>query len=215
MKNLLYKEFKLTIHPLFYTVSLLGVLLLIPTWPFFIALTYIFYISISNIFTNAKAQNDIGFTVMLPVRKRDIVKARCMSIIGVELLNLAVAVVFAIIRKRLYSHMNFFLEPNIAFFGIAFIMYAIFNGIFFPMFYKTGYKIGIPVIVATIAALVFATGVELAVQFMPSINLALDSLNKNMLIWKLLTLAIGIIIFIVSSIITYKISAKRFEKLDL
>ena len=37
MKNLIYKELKLSINPLFYLVTLLGSLILIPNWVYFIA----------------------------------------------------------------------------------------------------------------------------------------------------------------------------------
>lgn len=215
MKNLLYKEFKLAINPMFYLLALLGALLLIPSWPYFISLMYVFFITISNIFITAKAHNDVTFSLMLPVRRNDIVKARFLSIIAIEMLHIVVAVIFAIIHNKIYSHENFLLEPNVAFFGFALIMYAIFNFIFFTMFYKTGYKVGIPAILANFAAVIFATSVETIIVLSPTLNMALDGTNETMLIWKLLTLALGIVIFIVSSIQAYKISAKRFELLNL
>jgi len=214
MSNLLYKEFRLNIHPLFYLTTLLGALILIPGWLYFIALMYVFFITITNIMSNGKSQNDIGYCSMLPIRRKDIVKARIMSIHIIELLHIAVAVVFAIINKKLYVY-NFFLEPNAAFFGFGFIMYGIFNVIFFPMFYKTGHKIGLPAIVSITAAVLFAIAVELGVLLVPKLNYALDNPAPETLIWKLVTLAVGILFFIVTGIISYKLSAKRFEKLGL
>ena len=76
MNTLLYKEFRLAISPWFWHVSLFGLLLFIPQWPYFIAMMYIFFITVPNICLSTKAQNDLGFTVMLPVRKRDVVAAR-------------------------------------------------------------------------------------------------------------------------------------------
>jgi len=213
MKNLLYKEFKLAISPLFLLISLLGALVLIPMWPYFIALMYFFFITVPNIFNISKAQNDIGFSVMLPVRKRDVVKSRILSIAAIELLHILVAVIFAIININMYSTENFLLDPNIAFFGFALIMFAIFNIIFFPMFYKTAYKLGIPIFVALIFALIFITAVELLVQIVPAAAKAFDG-TKNMAS-QLPILAAGIVIFALANILAYKISAKRFEKIDL
>ena len=82
MKNLIYKELKLSINPLFYLVTLLGSLILIPNWVYFIAISYLLYIAVPNIFTTNKAQNDIAFSTLLPVRKRDVVGARIISIAG-------------------------------------------------------------------------------------------------------------------------------------
>lgn len=213
MKNLLYKEFKLAISPLFYLVALLGGLVLIPNWPYFLALMYCLFITIPNVFSVAKAQNDIGFSVMLPVRKRDVVRARVMSIIVLELLHILVTAVFAMINSALYPQGNFLLDANIAFFGFAFVMFAIFNAIYFPMFYKTAYKIGIPIIAAFAAAFVFASGIELLVLFVPGFAAVVDGTQEIAL--KLAVLAGGIVIFVLLNIMAYKISANRFEKLDL
>ena len=68
MKNLLYKEFRLSVQPPAYFLVLLAGLLLIPQYPYFIAFMYVF-ITIPIIFTVCKEHKDIYFTVLLPVRK--------------------------------------------------------------------------------------------------------------------------------------------------
>ena len=212
MKNLLYKELCLSIHPLFYLVLLCGALLMIPQWLFLIALMYLLWLAVPNVFAFAKAQNDVLFTVMLPVRKRDVVKARVMSIALLEVLQILVAGVFAVLHMRLYGPGNFVLDPNYAFFGIAFVMYGVFNIVFFPMFYKTAYKFGVPIIVASIAVVFFATAIEFAVLFVQALRV-LDGLGHIFI--QLLTLAGGIIVFAVMNMAAYVISAKRFESVDL
>jgi ABC-2 type transport system permease protein len=215
MKNLLYKELQLVLHPLFYLVPLLCALILIPSWLYFIAISYVFFITITNLFATSKAQNDIRFSVMLPVRKKDIVKARFYTVIFVELLQLITAVIFGIINQRLYTRDNFLLEPNAAFFGFVFIMYAIFNGIFLPMFYKTGHKIGWPAILSTGVAILFAAAVELFALLVPFAKQALDSDQSDMVVYKIIVLFVGAIIFVLSNMLAYKVSAKRFEMIDV
>ena len=151
----------------------------------------------------------------MPIKRRDIVKARILSVISLELLQIAVAVPFAIINQRLYATDNFLMDPNMAFFGFIFIMYALFNVVFFPMFYKSGYKIGIPAIAAIIVSVLYATAVELLVLFVPVLHTAFDGSSPDTFVTRLLLLSAGILIFLVSSVWTYKTSAKRFEKLDL
>jgi len=214
MNKLLYKELKLNIHPLFYLATLLGGLILIPGWLYFIALMYVFFITITNVMSNAKSQNDFSYCSMLPIRRKDMVKARIMSIHIIQLLHIAVAIVFALINKQLYRA-NLFMEPNAAFFGLVFIMYGIFNIIFFPMFYKTGHKIGLPAIFSITATVLYAGAVEMGVLLIPKLNYALDYPAPETLIWKLATLAVGIVFYIVTGILSYKLSAKRFEKLGL
>lgn len=212
MKNLLYKELHLAIHPLFWLMLLSGALLLIPQWLFFLALMYFFFILVPNIFTIGKAQNDIVFSVMLPVRKRDVVKARIMSIVWLELLQILIAAIFEAIHIKIYNVKNFLMDPNIAFFGFVFIMYAIFNLVFFPSFYKTAYKIGIPTIIANAAAVFFATGVEFAVLSIPALHVLDGMGNVAAQMWVLIA---GIGIFILFNILAYMISAKYFENIDL
>ncbi len=65
-------------------MPLLGVLLLIPDYPYFIAVMYAF-ISIPVTFVVCKDQKDIYFSVLLPVRKKDVVKARFVSVVAIEL----------------------------------------------------------------------------------------------------------------------------------
>ena len=213
MKNLLYKEFKLTISSGFFLLALLGALVLIPSWLYFFALMYAMFISIPQIFTAAKAQNDIGFSVMLPVRKRDVVKARVVSILLIETLHILVAAVFAAANILIYKGSNFFMDANVAFFGLAFVMFAIFNLVFFPAFYKNGYKVGVPTIIATAAAFVFMVAVEGLVMFVPTIGKYLDNTKEMQL--QLPVLFIGIALFVLSAVAAYRISAKWFEKVDL
>ena len=206
MKNLLYKEFALTIHPLFYLVALLGALVLIPSWPYFIAMMYFMFISVPNIFMTARAHNDITFSVMLPVRKRDIVGARVMSIIVLELIHIIVAAVFAIIGAAIYDKGNDLLDANAAFFGFTFMMYGIFNVILLPMFYKTAYKIGMPMIVSITVAVIFTGVVETLVQIVPAAGV-LDGRGHPLAQWA--TLLVGIIIFVLTSFIAaFRVSAR-------
>ena len=212
MKNLLYKEFSLVINPLFYLIPLFGALLLIPEWAYFIALMYFFFMSVPNIFSIAKAHNDIGFSAMLPVRRSDIVKSRITSMIILEVLQILVAAVFAVINLMIYPGENFLLDTNAAFIGCVFIMYGIYNIIYFPMFYKTAYKISGPIIAALAATLLFAAAVELLILFVPALKI-FD--GREHIGAQLAVLAGGIILYILLSVAAFRISAKRFLKVDL
>ena len=212
MRNLLYKEFHLVVNPLFYLVPLFGALLLIPEWVYFVAMMYFLFITVPNIFSIGKAQNDIGFSATLPVTRRDIVKARIVTIILLEILQILVAAVFAAINLAIYPAGNFLLDANVTYIGCVFIMYAIFNVVFFPMFFKTAYKIGVPVIAALTVAILFSIGVELLIVFVPAFKV-LDG-TKNVLA-QLPVLAGGICVFVLLNIAALNISAKRFEKISL
>lgn len=213
MKNLLYKEFKLSIAAGFFLLPLLGALIIIPNWVYYVALMYCMFVTVPNIFTTNKAYNDIGFTVMLPVKKSDIVKARMASIIVMELLHLLVAAVFAVMNIAWFKGNNVFSEPNVAFFGLAFVMFGIFNLILFPGFYKTAYKVAMPVILAMAAAIVFMVIVECLVIFVPTVSEYIDGVTN--MAAQIPVLLIGILLFALSAVVAFRISAKRFDRIDL
>lgn len=215
MKNLLYKEFRLVINPLSFLTVLFGALLLIPQWVYFVAMLYLFFFIVPNIFNNAKAINDTGFTMMLPVRKRDVVKARVMSIAAIELIQVVSAAFFAILNMSFYPYGNFLLDANIAYLGCVFIMFGIFNVLFFPMFYRTAYKIGWPIAFALTAAILFDTAVEMLVLFLPAAKYLLDGISGDALIRQVPVLGVGILLFTLLTALAYKKSVKNFEKVDL
>lgn len=217
MSSLIYKDFKLSINWFFYTFMplLTGALFLIPQWPYFIALMYFFFITVPNVFANFNTQNDVGFSIMMPVSKNDIVKSRIISFVTIELIHMAVAAVFILIHIRIYGIDNFTLDPNFAFIGLAFVMFALFNIVFFPLYFQNAYKYGVPTIAANAAAILFVTGVEMLVIFNSDLRYYLEGKSPETKMLQIGILFAGIIIFAVLNYIAYKISAKRFEKIDL
>ena len=215
MKDLLYKEFKLALHPIVFIFLIFGILLLIPSWPYFIAFGYIF-IGFTNTFFICRANQDIFFTVSLPVRKRDTVRARIYAIATVELLQIIAAIPFAIISSMINTKGNMAgINPNFAFFGFVFIMYAIFNIAFLPRFYKTAYNIGGPMVLAVIVVLTYIVVIEFAVHFFPYLKINLNTPGASHLISQLTVLIVGMGIYALTTAIVYKLSAKNFEKVDL
>lgn len=212
MINLLYKELRLTIHPLFYVFPLFGALLLIPQWPYFIALMYFFFIAVPNIFMSARAQNDIGFTASLPVARGDIVKARFLSIVLLELMQIAVAAAFGALNLAIYPGGNFLLDSNAAFFGFVFVMYGIGNLIVFPLFFKTACKIGGPALLASLALVLFAVMVETAVQLVPALRV-LDGTGHAP--EQLAVLAAGAAVFALLNALALRVSVRNFERVNI
>ena len=139
MKNLLYKEFRLAIHPSVYVFFLLSALLLVPSYPYYVSFFYL-TLGLFLTFKTNRAENDIFYSALLPVRKGDVVRARVLAAALLELANILIAVPFAVLSVRInpVGGNNAGIEPNVAFFGLSMLMYGGFNLIFFPVFYKTG-----------------------------------------------------------------------------
>ncbi|MEV5025497.1 ABC-2 transporter permease [Paenibacillus sp. LPE1-1-1.1] len=217
MYNLVMKELKLGVSPFFYIMPFLtGALMLIPSWLYFLVILYFCFITIPNMFAGYKTQNDLIFTSMLPVTKKDIVKAKVSVIVILELMHIVVAMIYGLISVRLYPNLTYyFYEPSLGFWGLCFVMIAIFNIIFISMYYKTAFKYGAATIVSITAAMLFAGGAEwLGIQ-----NSFVSDLFKGTgadhLATQLSILVMGIVIFAIFTIIAYHIAIKRFEKVEI
>ena len=215
MKNLIYKELRLSVHPSVYMFLCFSSFLLIPSWPYFIAFGYIF-MGFMNTFFLGRTNQDIFFTTSLPVRKKDVVRARVLSIAMFEVLQVAAAIPFAIMSSMIYPHGNMAgMNPNFAFFGFVLIMYAIFNCVFFPLFYKSAYKVGISVLVGVIASTVFVIAVEFAIRAVPLFAANLNARGAGHLESQLVVLVAGIGIFALATWLASRRAANNFEKVDL
>jgi len=215
MKNLIYKEWKLAIHPTGYIFLLLGAMLLIPNYPYYVAF---FYQTLGVFFTfmNGNTNNDVYFTTLLPVRKRDVVKARLATVIGLEMLQIIIAVPFAILRGLIPPAENLVgLDANLALFGLVFIMFGVFNVVFLPMFYRTAYKTGTPYLLATLVMTLVIVAAELVIQLTPGLKQTLDTIDPAYAPTQIIVLIAGMLIFALLNLIAYRRSANAFEKLDL
>jgi len=214
MKALLYKELKLVVNPLFYAVALLSALILIPQWLYFIALLYFCFMSAPNLFTLSKSYKEVYFSATMPVPRRDMVKARVLTVCALEVLQILVAAVCVALKLTVMPTPNYiFMDGNLAFLGLAFVMFGLFNLVMLPMFYKTAYKIGVPVILATAVALVFAAAVELGIVYDVWFTRIFDGMQTTGA--HIATLLAGAAVFAGLNIAAYRLSAARFEKVDL
>ncbi|MEF3307487.1 ABC-2 transporter permease [Paenibacillus sp. GYB004] len=217
MYNLLMKELKLGVSPFFYIMPLLtGALMLIPGWLYFLVILYFCFITIPNMFAGYKNQNDLIFSSMMPVTKKDIVRARVSVIVILELIHIVVAMLYGVMTLRLYPNLKYiFFAPSFGFWGLCFVMLAIFNIIFISMYYKTAYKYGAPAFVAIAAAILFAGGAEwLGIQNSFVFDLLKGTGADNLAI-QLSILITGFTIFAIFTIIAYHIANKRFEKVEI
>lgn len=84
MKQLLYKEFKLALHPTAVIFLALSAMLLIPNYPYYVTFFYtclgVFFICL-----NGRENRDIYYSMLLPIRKRQIVKARFLMVAALQL----------------------------------------------------------------------------------------------------------------------------------
>lgn len=148
---------------------------------------------------------------MLPIRKRDTVKANCLFVGLIELLALVIAIPFALLRAKLGIGDNpVGLNANVTLFACGLMLFAVFNAVFLLSFYRTAYKVGVSFVKACIVMAVAAFIMEAAVHFP-----ALSRFNGYDLACQLPLLAAGLVIWCGSWPLIFRGAAARYEKVDL
>ena len=214
MNALLYKQLRLVCHPMTPVFCLFGVMVLIPNYPYTVIF---FYVMLGLFFTflNVREQKDIYYSAILPVPKRDTVKAGCVLVALVELLSLAVLVPCALLAVRLQPGKDNLvgMDPNLALFAVGFLLYAVFNAVFLTSFYRSGYKVGVAFIKALIPVTLLMIVCE-ALPHFPGLGW-LDDLDAATQLRLLPALAISIVVYGLGLLLTFRKAAALYEKVDL
>lgn len=211
--KLLYKEFTLAAHPSLTIFTLLGCLVMVPAYPY--SVIFMFGCLAPFItFMFARENNDAWFTAVLPVKKQEAVKAKCLLILSVQLGQLVISIPFAVLRNALTIPNNpIGMDATVGWYGFGLVIFTVFDLIFFPAYYKSGYKAGKAFLVAMIPVVLLMLFVE-GIIYVPQLAW-LDSTAPENLIRQLPILAFGILFYACGMVIAYRIAAKRFEKVDL
>ena len=213
MMTLLYKEMRLAAHPTSIVFAFLGCLVLVPSYPY--SVVFMFgclapYIT----FLNARETNDVWYTAVLPITKRESVLGKCLLVVSFQLFQLLFSIPFAILRDAMNMANNpVGLDATIAWYGFGFFLYAVFDLLFLTAFYKSGYKAGKAFILAAIPMVILMAAIEAAAHI-PAL-VWMDSRQPEHLRMQLPILLVGMVSYGALVPFAYRISAKRFEKVDL
>ena len=213
MMTLLYKEMRLVAHPTSIVFAFLGCLVLVPSYPY--RVIFMFgclapYIT----FLNARETNDVWYTVVFPVTKRESVMGKCVLVVSFQLFQLLFSIPFVLLRNTLNIENNpVGLDATVAWYGLGFFLYAVFDLAFLTTFYKNGYKVGKSFIFATIPMVLLMVAIE-STAHIPALTWV-DIYQPKHLLIQLPILLAGIVFYGVFVSLAYRISAKRFEKVDL
>lgn len=212
---MLYKEFNLAMHPTSIIVLSLSAMMLIPNYPYYVTF---FYTTLAIFFTclSGRENNDIFYSMTLPICKRDIVKSRFLHVVILEFAQILTAVPFALIRRTYTLPGNIVgIDANVAFFGFSFMMLGLFNLVFFTRYYKNTDKVGIAFAVGSIAIVIFMLVAESSVHIIPFMKNVLDTRDPDFISYKIVVLIGGIILYLLLTFFSYLKSIRSFEELDL
>ena len=222
--NLLKKEMKLgnTSQTIIWMLCCFG-MFFIPSYPSYIGPFYI-TLCIMMTFALNQSSHDILYTVLLPVRKIDTVKARFLYCGLVEILSLVFALIPTILRYKIpsFPENRAGINTTPAFFGLQLILYAIFNLIFLGSVYKNPLKPGVRYFAGAVVYFVVYALFELPVWMyyadkgpLVSVGQMFTDMSGAFLNRQFIILFGGILIFAGVWALTFARAAKQFEKYDL
>ncbi|MBQ1302798.1 MAG: ABC-2 transporter permease [Firmicutes bacterium] len=217
MNALLRKEMRLSALLLTYLFIGFAVMTLLPGYPILCGVFFI-TLGIFQSFQSAREANDIVFSALLPVAKRDVVKGKYQFVLLIELCGFAIMAVLTIIRMTVLAdapvyRQNALMTANPFFLGMALLLFGLFNTIFLGGFFKTAYKLGKPFV--TYIVVVFAViGAAEALHHFPGLE-ALNAFGFDHFGLQLALFAAGALCFIALTVLSYKKACENFERIDL
>lgn len=217
MRNLLNKEIKLAANPIAFYFILFSFMAMIPGYPILVGAIFV-CMGIFQSFMSARENNDILFTILLPVKKTDAVKAKYIFTCFIQLCSFTLSFILVLIRMTFFKSAavytnNVMMNANQFYLAMTLIVFGVFNILFVKSFFKTAYNLGKGFIVFAIAAFIIV-GLAEAVHHIPGLtflnsNDAIDSLTM----WFILVG--GVVFYVISTIWAEKSSEKLFEVVDM
>ena len=217
MRNILLKEVKLSASLLSFLFIPFGLMFLLPGYPILCGVFFV-TLGIFQSFQNAREANDMVFSALLPISKRDVVKGKYLFTCTIELcsgllMTLAVALRMTVFSDAAVYRSNALMNGNLFALGMAFVGFGLFNLIFVGGFYNTEYKF-VPPIVGNIIAVFLTIGIAEALHYIPGFGF-LNAFGMEYFAVQLLLMGLGVVFYLAVTLLSYQKACKRFEKIDL
>lgn len=217
MKNLLNKELQLTMPLLTYLFLGFTAMTFIPGYPILCGAFFVCF-GIFQSYQIGREDNDILYTVLLPVKKADAVKSKYAVAVALEMAAFSLFAVFTGIRMVFLSDApvyttNALMGANGMFLAFVLVIFAAFNVVFIGGFFKTAYKYGKP-FVCFIAASFVIIAIAEALHHLPGLA-HLNTLDFSGMAQQLPILLAAAFLYAAATVISCKLSQTRFEKIDL
>ena len=212
--TLFKKEWKLVMMPVTLLFLLLSGLVLIPNYPYYVTFFYT-TLGIFLMMQSARENRDLYYMALLPITKREMVKARFSLVLTIEAMQVLVCIPFLLLRASYGEIKNAGMEANIAFLGFSLVLLGLFNRIFFPMHYKNAYDLGKPFVVSSAALALGMIILETLQHVLPYLKDVCDSYEAADQLRQLPVLFGGLLAFVLLTVRSFSISVRRFENADL
>ncbi len=217
MSRLIKKELTLTAAPLTYIFLAFGLMTMIPGYPILVGG---FFICLGTFYTfqSAREHNDVLYTALLPVRKRDVVKARYLFVVCIQLAGMVICGLLTLLRMTALGDVGVYqanplMNANLVFLAWLLVIMMLFNVIFVGGFYKTAYYYGKPFVLFCVAAFV-AVGLGETLHHVPGLTW-MDATRGADVGRQAVLLLAAAVVYAGGTLLSMKRSQERFEKLDL
>lgn len=223
MKALLYKELRLAMHPICYLfIVLFPFMLLIPSYP--VAIGFIYVLACYPILflgaNKGQQSNDLLYSVLLPIRKKDIVLARIFTVSLMQLVFIlimsALYPLALMIRKNIPNTADVGIGLNgfVSVLGIALVGFAIADLIFFPIYYKHGKSIVMSTLLTILGFIFYLSIFTIGLPYVPGLEGYKTALCDSGLGIQFGVLGGALVIYVLLHIVVYRVSSKLLEKVD-
>ena len=217
MRNILLKECKLSASPLSFLFILFGLMFFLPGYP---VLCGVFFVTLGifQSYQNAREANDMVFSALLPISKRDVVKGKYLFTAAIELCGILLMAAAVVVRMTVLAdapvyRSNALMNANLFALGMAFIGFGLFNLIFVGGFFKTAYKFAGPFVGYIIAVFLMICIAE-TLHHIPGFAF-LNAFGTEHFAVQVLLLGIGAAFYLAVTVLSCKKACKRFDKTDL
>ena len=225
MKALLYKELKLAMHPICYIfIALFPLMILIPKYPK--AIGFIYILSCYPILflgaNKGQQSNDLLYSTLLPVRKKDIVLARIFTVLFMQFAFIAImsclyplaVFITSLVPGSSEDFISIDLNGYVSMLAIAIVGYTIADLIFFPIYYKNGKSIVMSTLLTILGFVLYLLMLTIVLPNIKGLEGYYNLLCNNGWGVQFAFLGGALLICAIGHFIVYKISSKRLEHVD-
>ena len=229
MKALLYKEFKLAMHPLCYLfIALFPFMILIPSYP--VAIGFIYVLSCYPVLflgaNKGQQSNDLLFSTLLPVRKKDIVLARIFTVFFMHLAFIAIMSALCPLaimiqnsiragaseeQLKELTEVGLSIRGFVSVVGIALVGFGLADLIYFSVYYKHGKSIVMSTLLTIIGFIVYLGIFTIGLGFVPVYKAFLCDSGIG---YQFIVLGGGLLLYVLLHFLTYKVASKELEQVD-
>ena len=217
MSNIMLKEIKLSASPLAFIFIAFGLMFFIPGYPILCGAFFV-TLGLFHSFQAAREANDIVFSALLPIAKKDVVKGKYLFVCSIEACALALMLIATVIRMTALAdapvyRTNALMTANPFALGTALFIFGLFNWIFVGGFFKTAYKQGRPFVIYIIVTFLTIFVAE-ALHHFSGLE-KLNAFGTEHFGLQIILLAAGILAFVLITLFSYRKACYNFERTDL